>query len=976
MLNRKVYYGVFFFIFFVILVGCTGNIGITPNPDPVIEVYQEKTNEEGVANISFEDNNGEMINLQIKTTDNETLELLEDIDVDLVQNENGELVLFLTDSEGVYIPKIVNLGLSKNYYREKGVEDLIPFYSIVEKLVNIHQALTSGVLDEYPPQKVDQSIFNFLFDKYYIYSGRFPLSELKYSWDTAMGSTGGALLGLVIKTGYKSVLIAIDVVDMADTFMRAEFVKKLQSKGYQDDDILELYYTTSLSNITNQGAYSIPTPYIIPMGQPGEFTQPVIEEIDYNNVVEEYEEIEIECFASDRDGRGSLEYYWSCNCDNEEITYKQGKKITWQAPEYVSFSSDWSCLCYFTCEVKDQDGLSDKEKFTINVTDSTSTWELPSFFPEIVSLNPDPNTVGIHPSSAEITCNTQNQDGYDLRYEWSASAGYFSGDTDKSKVEWFAPNEPGICRITCKVINIFGNSDTKSTDINVEEIPPPPATLEGLSVFPNIMSFSDIGIEKNIDSVELFWSDNNQTYIMEGQATYKSLNSSVAIFTGTGEIKIKSIGPGDTQIKVSYTDSNNVTKYNYIDVHVDEIPLTKTLTSLTVSPDSMSFTAAGQSKDIQEIILGWLWSDGATSTSSLAEGNATYYVYDSSVADVTGTNSVKVQSVGEGDTQIKVSYTYNGVTKYDYIDVIVGGGSDGDITNVSPLTDPFTLDTWYTTNVYVKNIGNVSHTFTVNASEPSGTDFSVNQKNITLSAGASGTVSFTYKFYGTETCRSLTFELYDSSSNLLKTYETESLCPTLANPTVTTVKVTNITTTSARLYGNITNTGGENCNERGFVLQDLTSGTVVGTIYTTGSYSTGEYYQTKSGLISGHNYRFAAYADNSHGTGTGDWVEFTTETELELDYIQSSPSSTNLQKLHWFNFSSDYVIKAYFSDGHVETWTNYTKFSFSTSNENIAYVDSAGVHGDVFGIGSGTATITITYREDTSKKAYLTVTVY
>jgi hypothetical protein len=415
----------------MIFVGCSGNPIIPPTPVPDIEVFQEKTDEEGVADISFEDNNREIINLQIKTSDSDTLELLENIDVDLVQNENGELVLFLTDPEGIYISKIVNLGLSKNYYREKGLEDLIPFYSIVEKLVNIHQALTSGVLDEYPPQKVDQSIFNFLFDKYYIYSGRFPLSELKYSWDTAMGSAGGALLGLVIKTGYKSVLIAIDVVDMADTFMRAEFVKKLQSKGYQDDDILELYYTTSLSDITNQGTYSIPTPYIIPMGDPGEFTQPVIKDIDYDNVVEEYEEIEIECFASDRDGRGSLEYYWSCNY-NGEITYKQGKKITWQAPEYVTFMSDWSSLCYFTCEVKDQDGLSDKWKFTINVTDSTSTWELPSIFPEIVSLNPDPDTVGIHPSSAEITCNTQNQDGDDLRYEWSASAGYFSGDTNKS----------------------------------------------------------------------------------------------------------------------------------------------------------------------------------------------------------------------------------------------------------------------------------------------------------------------------------------------------------------------------------------------------------------------------------------------------------------------------------------------------------------------------------------------------------------
>ena len=70
------------------------------------------------------------------------------------------------------------------------------------------------------------------------------------------------------------------------------------------------------------------------------------------------------------------------------------------------------------------------------------------------------------------------------------------------------------------------------------------------------------------------------------------------------------------------------------------------------------------------------------------------------------------------------------------------------------------------------------------------------------------------------------------------------------------------------------------------------------------------------------------------------------------------------------------MIKANFSDGHVGTWTDYRKFSFSTSNEYVAYVNSDGVYGDVMGIGAGDATITITYRENTSKRAYLTVTVY
>jgi len=107
--------------------------------------------------------------------------------------------------------------------------------------------------------------------------------------------------------------------------------------------------------------------------------------------------------------------------------------------------------------------------------------------------------------------------------------------------------------------------------------------------------------------------------------------------------------------------------------------------------------------------------------------------------------------------------------------------------------------------------------------------------------------------------------------------------------------------------------------------------------------------------------------------------EYTSETlhlmqpDPNLDYIESVPSSTSLQKLHFFFFGSDYLIKAYFNDGHIENWTDYNKFLFESSNEDIAYVEE---HGAIGGIGVGTATITITYKEDTSKKAYLSVTVY
>jgi len=94
----------------------------------------------------------------------------------------------------------------------------------------------------------------------------------------------------------------------------------------------------------------------------------------------------------------------------------------------------------------------------------------------------------------------------------------------------------------------------------------------------------------------------------------------------------------------------------------------KILQSLTVVPDTMSFSAAGQTKYISEIILGW--SDG--STSYLAKGNATYSGYSTSVVNVIKViPEVKIQSVGTGITQIKVSYTHNGITKYDYIYVTV-----------------------------------------------------------------------------------------------------------------------------------------------------------------------------------------------------------------------------------------------------------------------------------------------------------------
>jgi hypothetical protein len=211
--------------------------------------------------------------------------------------------------------------------------------------------------------------------------------------------------------------------------------------------------------------------------------------------------------------------------------------------------------------------------------------------------------------------------------------------------------------------------------------------------------------------------------------------------------------------------------------HINHSP---EISNLTANPSSVdinqttTITCTASDPDGDSLTYSWTKTggtfEGSTSGSSVTwrapstQGN---YTITCEISDGEESDSESVNiSVGEPDI-------------------------DGDITNVSPLTDPFTLGTWYTTNVYVENTGNTSHTFKVIASEPSGTDFEITQKSLTLNAGASSSTSFKYQFYGTETCRTLTFKLYDSSNNLLDPYTTGSLCPErnydisifVANPT-------------------------------------------------------------------------------------------------------------------------------------------------------------------------------------------------
>jgi len=101
----------------------------------------------------------------------------------------------------------------------------------------------------------------------------------------------------------------------------------------------------------------------------------------------------------------------------------------------------------------------------------------------------------------------------------------------------------------------------------------------------------------------------------------------------------------------------------------------------------------------------------------------------------------------------------------------------------------------------------------------------------------------------------------------------------VVSPVVETNSVTSITTSSATLNGNITNTGGENCDQRKFQYrkQGTTEWTDAGV--ESGSFGTGAFSFALTGLSSNTAYDAKAMAHNSAGWSEGAVVAFTTTLE-------------------------------------------------------------------------------------------------
>jgi hypothetical protein len=136
---------------------------------------------------------------------------------------------------------------------------------------------------------------------------------------------------------------------------------------------------------------------------------------------------------------------------------------------------------------------------------------------------------------------------------------------------------------------------------------------------------------------------------------------------------------------------------------------------------------------------------------------------------------------------------------------------------------------------------------------------------------------------GTQRMRQMTcpFKIYNDHYTLMFNYKNSLpydvmfLGQTLPStiPTVATHDATDILFHSATLNGEITNTGGENCDERGFDW-GIESGVYTHSWTETDSYGIGVFNHNITGLLNGTKYYFRAKAHNSVGWGYGTELSF------------------------------------------------------------------------------------------------------
>ena len=172
-------------------------------------------------------------------------------------------------------------------------------------------------------------------------------------------------------------------------------------------------------------------------------------------------------------------------------------------------------------------------------------------------------------------------------------------------------------------------------------------------------------------------------------------------------------------------------------------------------------------------------------------------------------------------------------------------------------------------------------------------------------------------------------------------------------PIVSTSNATNVASSQATLNGNITNTGGNNADKRGFEW-GTSPGSYSGSWTESGSFGAGAFSHNITGLNPNTNYYFRAKAHNSAGWSYGSEISFTTNQSPVIDSFSASPTSGEAPLTVTFTCTAhdpDGTIASYQWDfdgnGTADTTTatnttSYTYYTVGTYQAKVTVVDNYG----------------------------------
>ncbi len=183
-------------------------------------------------------------------------------------------------------------------------------------------------------------------------------------------------------------------------------------------------------------------------------------------------------------------------------------------------------------------------------------------------------------------------------------------------------------------------------------------------------------------------------------------------------------------------------------------------------------------------------------------------------------------------------------------------------------------------------------------------------------SGLAPSTTYYYKAYATNSA--------GTAYGALKSFSTPSL------PTVTTVRVRNITQSGATLYGSVSNDGGTTVTSRGFLYG--TSANNLTQIVQSDN-GTGNYNKALTGLSSNTTYYYKAYAANSVDTAFGGIKMFTTLAEAGTinghDWVDLGlPSGIRWAACN-IGFTAPEGAGKYYAWGETTPKGNYTAYSWN-----------------------------------------------